>query len=53
FTALATPAGANDPRTPSSGRTGRIPPRFASNRLIPLSPLANRFSKRVPGPQNW
>ncbi|KYN18646.1 hypothetical protein ALC57_09028, partial [Trachymyrmex cornetzi] len=31
--------------TPSSGRTGRTPPRFAS-------PLVNRFSNRVPGPQN-
>ncbi|KYN11912.1 hypothetical protein ALC57_15928, partial [Trachymyrmex cornetzi] len=131
FTALATPAAppTNDPRTPSSGRTGRTPPRFAigrillllfffvfkpipifilafiaaqtavaaalslrveslavmrfrafsasilsaacrsvrsllceyamscsrhaaSNGLIPRSPLANRFSNRVPGPQN-
>ncbi|KYQ47698.1 hypothetical protein ALC60_13275 [Trachymyrmex zeteki] len=24
-----------------------------SNGLIPRSPLVNRFSKRVPGPQNW
>ncbi|KYN09997.1 hypothetical protein ALC57_17871, partial [Trachymyrmex cornetzi] len=48
FTALATPAAppTNDPRTPSSGRTGRTPPRFA------LPPLVNRFSNRVPGPQN-
>ena len=25
----------------------------ASNELIPRSPLANRFSNHVPGPQNW
>ncbi|KYM95550.1 hypothetical protein ALC62_13802, partial [Cyphomyrmex costatus] len=38
FTALATPAAppTNDPRTPSSGRTGRIPPRFAIGSILLL-----------------